>query len=138
MDSYRGVELIYPTILILTVIIAIVIYLVIIYFIPLGLWLESYSASDPVSLARLFQMKLKRVNPYIVDRAFVKARKADLPLTLDELETHCLIGGDVERVVNALIKAGRTGAQLSFERACAVDIAGLDALTEEAGLKRFF
>ncbi|MCP4655398.1 MAG: flotillin-like protein FloA, partial [bacterium] len=44
------------------------------------------------------------------------------------LEAHYLAGGDVERVVNALISADKAGIALSFQRAAAIDLAGRDVL----------
>jgi uncharacterized protein YqfA (UPF0365 family) len=47
---------------------------------------------------------------------------------LDKLESHYLAGGNVDRVVNALIAAQKAGINLSFDRAAAIDLAGRDVL----------
>lgn len=44
------------------------------------------------------------------------------------MKLHYLAGGNVDRVVNALIAAQRAGIPLDFERACAIDLAGRDVL----------
>ena len=49
------------------------------------------------------------VNPLI------KATKAGLSLTINKLEAHYLAGGNVDRVVNALIAAQRANIPLEFE-----------------------
>jgi uncharacterized protein YqfA (UPF0365 family) len=44
------------------------------------------------------------------------------------LEAHYLAGGDVPRVIRALIAAHRADLDLDFDRACAIDLAGRDVL----------
>ena len=56
----------------------------------------------------------------------IKATKAGLTLTANQLEAHYLAGGDVDNVVNALIAAQRAEIDMSFERASAIDLAGRD------------
>src|SRR5699024_8612871 len=46
----------------------------------------------------------------------------------NQLESHYLAGGNVDRVVNALIAAHRANITLSFERAAAIDLAGRNVL----------
>jgi uncharacterized protein YqfA (UPF0365 family) len=54
--------------------------------------------------------------------------KAGLQISIDMLEAHFLAGGNVERVVIALISAQKAGIALNFERAAAIDLAGRDVL----------
>ena len=58
----------------------------------------------------------------------IKATKAGLKLSINNLEAHYLAGGNVDRVVNARIAAQRAGIPLDFERCCAIDLAGRDVL----------
>jgi uncharacterized protein YqfA (UPF0365 family) len=58
----------------------------------------------------------------------INAVKAGLNINLGLLEAHYLSGGDVERVVRALISAQKAGIDLSFDRATAIDLAGRDVL----------
>jgi len=51
-----------------------------------------------------------------------------LDVSTNQLESHYLAGGNVDRVVNALIAAHRANIELSFERAAAIDLAGRDVL----------
>ena len=44
------------------------------------------------------------------------------------MEAHYLAGGDVDRVVDALIAAERASIPLTFERSAAIDLAGRDVL----------
>ena len=54
------------------------------------------------------------------------AVKAGLPFTTDQLEAHFLSGGDVGNVVLAMIAADKAGITLSYDRACAIDLATKD------------
>ena len=58
----------------------------------------------------------------------IKAHKAGLALTTNQLESHYLAGGNVDRVVDANIAAQRADIDLPFERAAAIDLAGRDVL----------
>ena len=58
----------------------------------------------------------------------IKAHKAGLNLTTNQLESHYLAGGNVDRVVDANIAAQRADIDLPFERGAAIDLAGRDVL----------
>ena len=52
----------------------------------------------------------------------------DTGITTRRLEAHYLAGGDVPRVINAIIAAHRADIDLDFDRAAAIDLAGRDVL----------
>ena len=58
----------------------------------------------------------------------LKHIKLGLNVAINQLESHYLAGGNVDRVVNALIAAHRANIELTFERAAAIDLAGRDVL----------
>lgn len=58
----------------------------------------------------------------------IAATKAGLDVKRDQLESHYLAGGNVGKVVNALIAADKARIKLTFERAAAIDLAGRDVL----------
>jgi uncharacterized protein YqfA (UPF0365 family) len=49
--------------------------------------------------------------------------RSGLPLSIDDLSTHFMAGGNVPMVVLALIAAKKAGINLIFDRACAIDLA---------------
>lgn len=112
------------------IIIALVIVLVILffYFIPLGLWISAIAAGVKISFSDLIGMRLRRVVPSVIVSPMIKSHKAGLKLTSNKLEAHYLAGGNVDRVVDALIAAQRAEIDLIFERAAAIDLAGRDVL----------
>ncbi len=118
-------ELIMPLIFIALIIIFIA---VVFSFIPLGLWISALAARVPVGIFALIGMRLRRVAPVKIVAPLIKATKAGLDLNVNKLEGHFLAGGNVDRVVNALIAAQRAEIPLQFERAAAIDLAGRDVL----------
>jgi uncharacterized protein YqfA (UPF0365 family) len=106
--------------------VAIIGFAVLSYFVPIPLWISALSAGVNVSLMKLIGMRMRRVPPDRIIHPLVKAHKADLPLTSDQLETHYLAEGNVNRVIDALIAANRANIELNFEKACAIDLAGRD------------
>src|SRR5690554_4264671 len=113
----------------LFVIAAIVIFiLLLLNFIPIGLWISAWAADVRISIWTLFTMRLRRVPPAHIILPLIKARQAGLHVTIEQLETHYLAGGNVDRVVDALIAAQRANIDLSFSRAAAIDLAGRDVL----------
>ena len=82
-------------------------------------------------------MRVRRIQPQRLVYPLIKANKAGLDLTITKLETHFLAGGNVDRVINALIAAQRANIEMPFEKACAIDLAGAEALfptSDYAGL----
>ena len=102
--------------------------LVIIFrFIPVGLWVQAITSGVRVSFLTLFGMRFRKVNPSDIVLPLINAHKAGLEqVTLNELESHFLSGGNVSRVVNALISADKAGIPLPFKQAAAIDLAGRD------------
>lgn len=97
-------------------------------FIPLRLWISALAARVPVGIFALIGMRLRQVPPVKIVMPLIKATKAGLDLNVNKLEGHYLAGGNVDRVVNALIAAQRAEIPLPFERAAAIDLAGRDVL----------
>jgi len=106
----------------------IIVVAVIFSFVPIGLWISALAARVPVGIFALIGMRLRRVAPVKIVVPLIKATKAGLDLNVNKLEGHFLAGGNVDRVVNALIAAQRAEIPLPFERAAAIDLAGRDVL----------
>ena len=111
--------------LIVIVILAVSIFL---HFVPLGLWVSAISANVSVSIVSLIGMRLRRVPPGRIVLPLIKANKAGLDVSVNQLEAHYLAGGNVDKVVDALIASHRAQINLPFERAAAIDLAGRDVL----------
>ncbi len=112
------------------IIFGIILFLIIfLYFIPVGLWITAYFAGVKLKIfSDLVGMRLRKVPPHIIVKSLITATKAGIKVETGKLEAHYLAGGNVEKVVNALISADNANIPLTFERATAIDLAGRDVL----------
>lgn len=98
------------------------------------LWLQALMSNSYVSLFSLVGMSLRQVHARTIVDAKIMAMQAgvgtdpDTGITTRRLEAHYLAGGNVPRVINALIAAHRADIDLDFDRAAAIDLAGRDVL----------
>lgn len=98
------------------------------HFVPIGLWISAIAAGVNVGIFTLVGMRLRRVPPSNIVLPLIKANKAGLDVNVNQLEAHYLAGGNVDRVIDALIAAHRAQIPLPFERSAAIDLAGRDVL----------
>ena len=116
-----------PFINILFILLAIVVVVLLsLFFAFLKVWVRAWMSGAYISLFNLVGMKLRNVVPTLIVDARIRAVKAGLPLSTDQLEAHYLAGGDVINVVQALIAADKANIELTFQRAAAIDLAGRD------------
>jgi uncharacterized protein YqfA (UPF0365 family) len=114
----------------IVIIIAVALFLILfLYFVPLGLFITAYFSGVRVKIVRdLIGMRLRKVPPVLIVRNIITATKAGLTIDQGKLEAHYLAGGNVTKVINALISADKANLGLTFERATAIDLAGRDVL----------
>lgn len=88
-----------------------------------AIWLRGFASGAPVGLVELVALRFRGIPVgYIVDNR-ITAVKSGLAITIDDLSTHHLAGGNVDMIILALIAAQRAGIHLDFNRACAIDLA---------------
>ena len=107
-------------------VIGLIVVSVFLRFIPIGLWITAIASGVRVSFATLFGMRFRKVNPAAIVNPMIQAYKAGLRPEVDALEAHFLSGGNVKRVIDALISADKAGIPLTFQKATAIDLAGRD------------
>ena len=121
-----------PTLVLVAVFGAALILILIGFVIRHGkLWLRAYMSSADVGFWSLVGMGFRQVDAAMVVDAKVMAAQAALDIeedgiTTPRLEAHCLAGGNVPRVMRAIIAAQRAEIDLDFDRAAAIDLAGRD------------
>ncbi len=98
-------------------------------FVPVRLWIAARAAGVKLRIISLVGMRLRKITPANIANPLIKAVKAGIEMTTDMLEQHYLAGGNVDRVVDALIAAQKADIPLNFKRATAIDLAGRDVLT---------
>lgn len=94
----------------------------------LSLWIQAFVSDARVSLFDLIGMRLRKVDTRTIVLSRIRAVKADLKISTQQLETHYLAGGRIPSVINALIAANRAKIELPWDVACAIDLAGRDIL----------
>jgi uncharacterized protein YqfA (UPF0365 family) len=94
----------------------------------INLWVQALLSGAKVSIFALIGMKLRKVDPRTIVLSRIRAVKAGLDISTNQLETHYLAGGRVPSVINALIASNRARIALPFDTACAIDLAGRDIL----------
>ncbi len=102
--------------------------LFVLYMVPIRLWISAAASGAYISLISLIGMRFRRIPPKVIVEPRISAIRAGLQINSDDLESHYLAGGDVNKVVLALISADKAGIDLSFQRASAIDLAGRDVL----------
>jgi uncharacterized protein YqfA (UPF0365 family) len=96
------------------------------YYVPVGLWFSALVSDVRISLIQLILMRWRKVPPQVIVQAMIASKKAGIELKRDDLEAHYLAGGQVKRVVDALISADKANMGLDFKTATAIDLAGRD------------
>ena len=112
-------------VLIVVILIAIIVFL---SFVPLNLWISALASGVHVSIFTLVGMRIRRVSPAKIVAPLIKAEKAGLHMEISKMEAHYLAGGNLDRVITALITARGANIKLDFPEACAIDLAGRDVL----------
>ncbi len=115
---------------ILGIIIAGIIALVLLVFIAnfFSLWLQALFSKANVGIFQLIGMRLRKVPPKIIVDARILSCKAGMPVDTNLLEAHFMSGGNVLRVIQALIAANKANIKLDFKEATAIDLAGRNVL----------
>lgn len=91
------------------------------------MWISARVSGVRISLIQIGLMRIRRVPASVITRAMIEAHKAGLSqVSRDDLEAHYLAGGNVEKVVHALVSAAKANIDLEFKMATAIDLAGRD------------
>lgn len=104
----------------------IVLFFIFLYFVPINLWITALFSGVKVGLFELVFMRIRKVPPRIVVDSLITATKAGLKVTSTDLETHYLAGGNVPKVIRALISSEKANIVMDFKQATAIDLAGRD------------
>ena len=113
--------------LIILIAAGIVLLILFFYYCPFFLWVSARVSGVRISLIQLVLMRIRQVPASMIVRAMIEAHKAGLKdITRDDLEAHYLAGGNVDKVVHALVSAAKANIDLGFKMATAIDLAGRD------------
>ena len=128
MQLMLGQEVVPWQIILPLVVLVVVLVVVAILWQFFGLWLQAFMSNANVSMADLIGMRLRKVDSRSIVLSKIRAVKAGMEISTNDLETHYLAGGRVQNVISALIAADRAPITLPFKTACAIDLAGRDII----------
>ena len=112
--------------IVLIIVGAVVALFLLLYVLPVNLWFTAQLSNVRIGLLNLVLMRLRKVPPSLVTNAMITSTKAGLRISTNEIETHYLAGGNVNKVIKALISADKANIPLDFKLATAIDLAGRD------------
>lgn len=101
---------------------------VIIGFSFLSLYIQAIASGARVGIIDLVGMRLRGINGAAIVNARIQSMRAGLDISTQEMESHALARGDVQRVINAMIAATKANIELPWKTATAIDLAGRDIL----------
>lgn len=114
--------------LIIILIILLILVVVTLILVPVGVWFRALVSGAHVQMSRLIGMKLRKMPVAEIVNEYIKAKKAGIKFDIGDMENHKMAGGNLQRVVNALIAANSAHISLPIEDARAIDLAGRDVL----------
>ena len=113
-----------PFALAATVIVGLVLFICAVIVLNFGMiYIRAQFSGAKVTFTELIALKLRSVPVSLIVDTRITAVKSGIPITIDDLSSHYLAGGNVEAVVQALIAAKKALIHLDFNRACAIDLA---------------
>jgi len=98
------------------------------FFVPVKVWYKNLLAGARISMVKFHSLKSRKQDYFRIANAYTQAKKGDVYLTVDDIESHINSGGNIERVINAVIVARNSKIDLSVETAKAIDLSGKDVL----------
>ena len=111
------------TIVLLGIVGLILLVAILILFNFFFIWLRAIASGARVTFTQLIALRLRSVPVALIVDTRITAVKSGMEISIDDLSSHYLAGGNVEMVVLALIAARKAGIRLEYDRACAIDLA---------------
>lgn len=103
-----------------------------VFFRYFGLWIQCKTTGAGIGILDLIMMSLRKVNAALIVRSKIMAVQTRLTEEFDistrALEAHQLAGGNVARVIQALVAAHRAKIPLDWQTAATIDLAGRNIL----------
>ncbi len=99
-----------------------------IFFSFVKLWIQSLLAGAKIGILDMIRMKLLNIDYAVVVRQKIALVQAGVKVTTQELESHVLARGNLQRVVQAVIAAHKANLDLPWRIAAAIDLAGRNIL----------
>ncbi len=85
-------------------------------------WLRAYVSGAKVKFMELIALQLRQIPVRRIVDTRILLFKSGFNVSVDDLSTHHLAGGDVHMVMQGLLKAKEKNIDLSFDQAYALDL----------------
>ena len=85
-------------------------------------WLRAYFSGARVTFMELISLQVRRIPVRTMVDTRITLIKSGFNVSVDDLSTHHIAGGDVHMVMQGLLKAKEKNIDLSFAHACALDL----------------
>lgn len=112
----------------ITLVVVVAIIVAMCFIVPINVWFRALASGAHISMFRLIGMKMRKVDYKLISNIYIVSQKAGLDIAIGELETHLMAGGNIGKVVEALISAHSAKLDLTLEQAKAIDLAGRDVM----------
>ena len=116
------------TVIVAGIVLIILLIVFVLAFSFIKLYVQALTSGAKVSFIDLVGMSLRKINPNLIVAARIQATRAGLAIPQNEMESHVLAGGNLMRVINAMIAATKANIELTWKNATAIDLAGRDIL----------
>ncbi|NLE55816.1 MAG: UPF0365 family protein [Lentisphaerae bacterium] len=118
-------------ILLLSIVLAVASAILLLWFVAFvvrhfPLWLEANAAGLGVSFIDLLTIHLRKLQPVELVDCLKVMRKAGVEVTLADLQSHQLAGGNLASIKSAVVGANKAGIKLGYRDIAAIDLAGRD------------
>ena len=88
--------------------------------VPVSIWIKTMVSGAYIPSYKLIAMRLRNVDVGLIISCYINAKKAGVNISVSDLETHFMAGGNIEKVVDALIVAHGAKIKLSVDNAKAI------------------
>ena len=96
------------------------------YFVPVNLWITAVFSGIHVDLFQLIFMRIRKTPPQLIIHSLISLQKAGINISIEDLETHFLAGGNIDKITKGMIKAKNSGQTLNWQEAATIDLSGND------------
>lgn len=122
-----GISLIGWIALIVLLLIIIGFIIAVIIIVPIKFWFKAITNGAKIPMVKLAGLKQSKADIAKIVDSYIIIKKAGLSISIDEIQTHIVAGGNISNVINALIAAENAKIDLSVDLAKAIDLSGKDA-----------
>ena len=84
-------------------------------------WVRAWASGARVTFMELIALQIRSIPVKPIVETRIVLIKSGFNVSVDDLSTHHLAGGDVHMVMQGLLKAKEKNIDLSFDHACALD-----------------